>query len=166
MKKMILSAFILPIALLINAMSSYATTEILYNAQSESEASIIYFDDGSRFVISPIYETTDGSSLRTAANTITRSRDAYYEDSNGNLEWKYTLTATFAYDYGVSSTCINASYTQTIYDGQWSFSDGSAEKSGNTANGKGHYVKKRLFVVVKDVDVDLSFSCDIYGNVQ
>lgn len=142
MKKIIISAFILPIALLINAMSAQAVTEIPFDAQTESEESIVYFDDGSRLLISPIYETTGTSSIKTVANTITKSRDAYFADSNGKIEWKYTLTATFTYDYGVSSTCTSASYTQTIYDDQWSFSEGSATKSGNTAYGKGHYVKK------------------------
>ena len=166
MKRIILSAFILPIALSINTMSAQAVTEIPFDAQTESEESIVYFDDGSRLVISPIYETTGASSIKTEANTITKSRDAYFADSNGKIEWKYTLTATFTYDYGVSSTCTSASYTQTIYDDQWSFSEGSATKSGNIAYGNGHYVKKRLFVVIKDVDVDLSFSCDIYDNVN
>ena len=141
MKKIILSVFILPIALLTNVLSVHAVGEISFAAQTESEVSVVYFDDGSRLIISPVYETKDDSSIKTAANTVTRSRDACYEDSNGNMEWKYTLTATFSYNYGVSSTCTNASYTQTIYDSKWSFSDGSAERSGNTAYGKGHYVK-------------------------
>ena len=127
--------------------------------------SVVYFDDGSRLVISPVYETKDVTSIKTAANTVTRCRDAYYEDSEGNMEWKYTLTATFSYNYGVSSTCTNASYTQIIYDSKWSFSDGSVEISGNTAYGKGHYVKKWLFVT-KEADIDISLSCDIYGNVK
>ncbi|MCH5341156.1 MAG: hypothetical protein J1E01_06800 [Acetatifactor sp.] len=166
MKKIILFVFILPIALLINTMSAHAAEEISSDVQAGPEASVVYFDDGSRLVISPIYGTKDGSTIKTAANTVTRSRDVYYEDSNGNLELKYTLTATFSYNYGVSSTCTSASYTQTIYDDKWSFSDGSATKSGNTAYGKGHYVKKQWFVVIKDVDIDISLSCDIYGNVK
>lgn len=165
MKKIILSAFILPIALLINVLSVHADEKISIDAQEESEVSVVYFDDGSRLVISAIYETENSSSIKTAANTITRSRDIYCEDSNGNLEWKYTLTATFSYNYGVSSTCTSASYTQTIYDDKWSFSGGSAERSGNTAYGKGHYVKKWL-IVTKETDIDISLSCDIYGNVK
>lgn len=166
MKKFILSVFILPIALLINALPVHAVEKISFDAQTESETSVVYFDDGSRLVISPVYETEDGSSIKTAANTVTKSREVYFEDSNGNLEWKYTLTATFSYNYGVSSTCTNASYTQTIYDNKWSFSDGSAQRSGNTAYGKGYYVKKELFVVIKDINIDISLSCDIYGNVK
>lgn len=126
---------------MINAMSARAAEETSSDTQAGSEMSVVYFDDGSRPVISPVYETKDVTSIKTAANTVTRSREAYYEDSEGNMEWKYTLTATFSYNYGVSSTCTNASYTQIIYDSKWSFSDGSAERSGNTAYGKGHYVK-------------------------
>ena len=165
MKKMILSVFVLPIALLINALSVHAVEKIPYDAQAGSEASVVYFDDGSRLVISPVYETKDGSSIKTAANIVTRSREAYFEDSDGNMEWKYTLTATFSYNYGVSSTCTNASYTQTVYDNKWTFSDGSAERAGNTAYGKGHYVKKWFFVT-KETDIDISLSCDTYGNVK
>ena len=166
MKRIILSVFILPIALLTNVLSVHAVEEISFDAQTGSKASVVYFDDGSRLVISPVYESKDDSSIKTAANTVTKSREVYCEDSNGNLEWKYTLTATFSYNYGVSSTCTSSSYTQTIYDDKWSFSDGSATRSGNTAYGKGHYVKKEWFVVIKNVDIDISLSCDIYGNVK
>lgn len=165
MKKIIFSVFILPIALLINALSVHAVEKISFDEPAGSESSVVYFDDGSRLVISPIYETKDSSSIKTAANTVTGSCDVYCEDSDGKMEWKYTLTATFSYSYGVSSTCTSASYTQTIYDDKWSFSDGSAERSGNTAYGKGHYVKKWL-ILSKDIDIDISLSCDINGNVK
>lgn len=133
--------------------------------QTDTAESITYLEDGSRIVISPVYGEDD-ISVTGAINTVTKSREAYCEDSAGNLEWKYILTATFSYDYGISSTCTNASYTQTIYDSKWSFSNGSAERSGNTAYGKGNYIKKELSLVLKSADIDISLTCDIYGNVK
>lgn len=55
MKKIILSVFILPIALLTNVLSAHAVEEITLNTHVESEASVVYFDNGSRLVISPVY---------------------------------------------------------------------------------------------------------------
>ncbi len=166
MKKFMLSVIILPLALLINAISAQAAGNISFDAPAGLKESVVYLDDGSRLVISPVYEAKDYSSIKAAVNTVTAYREAYYEDSNGNLEWKYTLTATFSYNYGVSSTCTDASYTQSIYNDKWSFSDGSAGRSGNTAYGKGHYVKREWLVVIKECNIDISLSCDIFGNVK
>lgn len=165
MKKMILSAFILSFALLFSSVSAYAAEKNPFDASETMEESIFYFDDGSRLIISPVYETDAGASIKTAANSVTKSRDARVEDSNGNLECIYTLTASFTYTYGVSSSCTSASYSKTIYDSAWTFSNGSAEKSGNTAYGKGQFTKKMLGITIKNYDVNISLSCDAYGNV-
>ena len=67
--------------------------------------------------------------------------------------------------YGKSSTCIDASYTQTIYESDWTFSDGAAIKSGNTAIGNGNFKLKFFFVTVQTYEIDISLTCDVYGNV-
>ena len=167
MKKIILSAFILPIALLFQSIPILAMNETsIPRWEEEFGVSVIYLEDGRRIVISPVYEKKEGIFIgKTAANIVTKSRDAFCENSNGKIEWKYTLTATFTYEYGISAVCTSTSYIQSIYNNEWSFSDGSATSSENTAHGKGHYTKKVLFVESGNVDVDISLTCDVYGNV-
>ena len=89
---------------------------------------------------------------------------AHY-DSDNNLEWKYTLYATFEYEYGVSSVCTNAYYVQNIYKGNWTFSNGAAYTSANSATGTGRYVEKYLFITVNTIEVSLTMTCDVFGNV-
>ena len=106
------------------------------------------------------------ASARATTQTKTGSKDITATDSNGNVEWKYTLSATFSYVYGSSVSCTSSTYKNNIYDSSWTFSNGSATRSGNTAYGKGHYTKKVLFVTTKNYDVDISVSCDKYGNIS
>lgn len=166
MKKTLLS-ILLTVALLCTAIiPAYATEPEQTSEQLDDGTTIIYYEDGSSLTISPIYDVQENNMARAGEQTVSGGRDATYKDSNGNLEWIYTLSATFSYVSGVSSTCTSASYTKTIYDSHWSFSDGSATKSGNTAYGKGKFVKKVLFVTGKTYDINISISCDKYGKLS
>lgn len=140
---------------------------------SENEAHIVNYDDGSKVIwyadgsrteISAPFESAP-SSTKGTLTTITRSTYQAHYDSDGNLEWKYTLTGTFNYTYGVSASCTNASYTKTINNTSWSFSNGNATASGATATGVGTFTKKWLFITTDTVNVNLTLTCDKYGNV-
>ena len=67
---------------------------------------------------------------------------------------------------GVSATCTNATYTQTINDGYWHFSDGNAYAENNVAHGLGTFKKKVLFITLKTYNIDISVTCDAYGNLS
>ena len=165
MKKVIIS-FILVITMFCSiAMPTMAYEITPVASQNDQIAEVIYFDDGSSLEISYPRVTESAYTTYSTAKTVTCDKDATYRDSDGNLEWIYTLTGTFSYTYGVSSTCTKASYTQTIYDDSWSFSDGSATRSGNKAIGKGTFTGKILFITFKTCNVDISLTCDKYGNV-
>lgn len=135
--------------------------------ESDDGTTTVYYEDGSILTISPVYNVTKNESIsRATSETTSGNRDAYVQDANGKIEWKYTLSASFSYVPGVSSSCTSASYSNSTYDSSWSFSDGSATKSGSTAYGKGKYVKYILFVAVSTYDIDLSISCDVNGNLS
>ena len=118
------------------------------------------------------------SELAAVLNTSQSAADVYgirfeieaelfsaHYDSDDNLEWKYTLYATFEYEYGVSSVCTNAYYVQNIYKGNWTFSNGAAYTSANRAIGTGRYVEKYLFITINTIEVSLTMTCDVFGNV-
>ncbi len=170
MKKIIICLLLVSIVFSTLSFCTFADEDQNTNAVQTVKASdgstITYFDDGSFLTVSPVREI--GSSVATYATdkTASGSKDVTFTDANGNLDWTYTLTATFSYVYGVSSTCTSASYTKEIYDNDWSFSDGSATKSGNVATGKGKFVCKVLFITFKTYNIDISITCDIYGNLS
>lgn len=128
-------------------------------------ATIVYYEDGSSLSISQAYITNKNDMISTYSSEISGNKDVVFKDSNGNVEWKYTLHGTFFYVSGVSSSCTNAYYTNNIYENSWSFSDGSATTTRNRADGKGKYVCKVLLVTVKTYNIDISISCDRYGKL-
>lgn len=132
--------------------------------QTLPDGSTVYlFSDGSKLTVSAVRSVAEEKGVMT--NT-SGSKDMTFTNSDNVVEWKYTLHATFSYTYGVSSSCTSAYYTQNIYQGNWSFSNGSATKSGNTAHGVGTFEKRVLFIVINTVDVDLHIYCDKYGVVS
>lgn len=165
MKKIFIS-FLLTIAVLCTTVIPVTAEETTPDiSQNKEYSSIVYFEDGSVLEISAPHIVKISLAPLATAKTITASRAATYKDSDGVLQWKYTLTGTFSYTSGVSSTCTKASYTYNVYDSGWSFSDGAATKSGNKATGTGTFKFKVLFVTLKTYNINISLTCDTYGNV-
>ena len=165
MKKTVLSFALIFAALFSLVLPVHAQEPGFTTVKSADGGYVVYYEDGSYLTVSPAYRTgTDGED-RGMTTVIVEHKDAAFTNSDGELEWKYTLNGTFSYTYGVSATCTNASYSQTIYKGNWTFSNGSATASGATARGVGHYEKKFLFITIQSADVDITLVCDKYGNV-
>lgn len=163
MKRIIVSV-VLIVALIFTAVSpAFAAEAAPTIVQAEDGSKIIYYDDGSTVTISParIVES------QTSTYSITKShaKEVTYTGVGGNVEWTYTLTATFRYVPGAYAVCDEASYSVKINDNDWTFSNGSATYSGNVAYGKGTFVKKVLGITVKTVDIDISLTCDKNGNI-
>lgn len=121
---------------------------------------IINCDDGGYIIIYPAV------AVSSTRSSTTKSKTEKKFDSSGNTVWTYTLYGTFTYTYGVSATCTAASYSKNIFDSSWSFSNGSAMASGAKARGVGTFTKSWLFVTTDTVNVDLTLTCDKYGNVS
>ncbi len=157
---MLFSCAVLPVS------AEETSLEEVQRTQSPDGTTVIYYDDGSTLTISPVQITqisaysTDSTEKKLSAN-----RSAMRKDSDGNIEWEYTLYGTFTYVPGVSSVCTAATYRYEINDDAWSFSDGSATKSGNKAFGKGVFKRKFLLITTDTVNIDIFLTCDIYGNV-
>ena len=168
MKKILVSTLLVVILFSFATPSVYAEDSFpeikSVNYAGTGETTVCY-DDGSVLTISPVRVSEADTQLLATSKTLTADRSASYTDSNGVLQWEYTLIGHFSYVYGVSSTCTGASYTQEIYDYGWKFSDGAATTSGNTAIGNGIYKLKFLFITEKKYIIDISITCDVYGNL-
>ena len=167
MKKRIFSILLTVLFVFALTPSVFAIDNVALNNQNSGN--IIYLDNGSYIVVTL---ATDDISLLSLASTKSTSlkkvgnKFATCYDKNNNHEWEYTLSAEFEVIEGVSATCTSATYTQTIYAKDWSFSNGNATKSGNTAYGVGTFKRKVLFVTVDTANIDISISCDVYGNLS
>lgn len=167
MKKRILSLLFTVLFIFTVAPSVFATNDIAWNAQTDTE--VVYLDNGSYLTITLISQNSSPLSLTSSSSTSfvkTGSKVVDCRDKNGDLEWQYTLYSEFSVVEGTSATCTSATYTQTIYRDDWSFSNGNATKSGNTAYGVGTFKRKVLFITVDTVNIDISISCDVYGNLS
>ena len=97
------------------------------------------------------------------SNTYTRNAYAYH---NGANVASLTLTASFTYNPGVSSSCTSASESHTVYADDWSCASASASKSGATASATGTFEKKFLFITLETKTINVSMYCDSYGNIS
>ena len=147
--------------------SAFAACDIEFVHKNKTE--IVYLNNGSYITITLIAKdistlsltSTDSATFTKAGNKVVTCRD-----KKGNLEWEYTLFAEFSVVENVSATCTSATYSQTIYASDWSFGNGNATKSGNTAYGVGTFKRKVLFVTVDTANIDISIFCDVNGNLS
>ena len=161
MKKTFVS-LILIISMITSTIIPAFAAEPVSNEISES-VTITYLDDGSYIV-----KTIVSNPVESRSSTFTKTGNIVASHYSGDDErlWQYTLYGEFLVNSGVSAVCTSATYTQNIYASSWSFSNGQATASGNTAYGVGTFKDKVLFVTIKTVDVDLNIVCDIYGNLS
>lgn len=163
MKKYILCILLIVTTLLSSALPAYADSAEPTTVQSADGSTVTYLEDGSVLTVSPVY-VTETNSLARVTKTASAKRVATYSDASGNLEWKYTLNASFAYDDGKYAACILAQYSHEIYGNGWKFSNGAATSTDNVARGTGQF-KKTILFVTKTQNVDLTLTCDTYGNI-
>lgn len=122
---------------------------------------VVYYDDGSYDVITITVDMKATRATGTKTGTITKDR----RNSDGELEWRASMKATFTYD-GSTSRCTSVdSPSVVIYDNTWSLDSKSCSKSGNTATGNITMAKKLLLGSSK-APITLTLSCDKNGNLS
>lgn len=131
-----------------------------FAASVEENTEITYFEDGS-YLVKTI--TTEKSARAT---TVSGAVDAEYYNASDELRWVVTLSGTFTYTSGVSSSCTSASISATAYGGGWSCSTKNAYASGNSAVGSATMIRKVLGIQVDSIPVSMTLSCDKYGNLS
>lgn len=126
-----------------------------------AENRVVYYDDGSYDVITITVDMKATRATGTKTGMITKDR----RNSDGKLEWRASMKATFTYD-GSTSRCTSVdSPSVVIYDNTWSLDSKSCSKSGNTATGNITMAKKLLLGSGK-VPITLTLSCDKNGNLS
>ena len=126
-----------------------------------AENRVVYYDDGSYEVITITVDMKETRATGTKTGMITKDR----RNSDGELEWRASMKATFTYD-GSTSRCTSVdSPSVVIYDNTWSLDSKSCSKSGNTATGNITKAKKLLLGSGK-VPITLTLSCDKNGNLS
>lgn len=132
------------------------------NLQLVSE-SVEYYEDGSSLVIS-VYEET----VQTRSNLYNRvgRKDYKYRDANGTVLWTFAVTGEFRVLEGASVTCISASCSTEIFDEAWVCTRKYAETSGSWAIANGEFERSLLGIVVSRESVEVSLTCDVYGNLS
>ncbi len=168
MKKItVLITSIILIAITLN-FSSFAASSSNKLTPAQSTNETIYLEDGSYIVVTTSYtqraisSETKATSTRSLIFEVVGSQ-SYNCYSNNEIVWIYALYGTFTVTYGESAVCTAASYSTTIYNNIWKFSDGSATYSDNQTFGVGTFKRRFLFVVVQTVYIDHTITCDNYG---
>ena len=122
-----------------------------------------YYEDGSTLVISVFVEP-----IRSRSNLYNRvGRKVYeYRDADGDILWTFAVTGEFRVLEGASVTCISASCSTEIFDEAWACTRRYAETSGSWAIANGEFERSLLGIVIDRDTVQVSLTCDVYGNLS
>ena len=115
---------------------------------------------------SDVYEYNPQVSALSTTKTKTGEikKEFYNKDT---IEWTYILSATYELVEGVSVTCTSSDYSYSISKSQWKFSDGNSYYENNVAHGKGTFKYKVFgFITSTTINLDVTLTCDVYGNLS
>lgn len=156
MKKITISIILILVLFMSLSVNALADNTLQATFESDNDSTVTLYEDGSKLtIIRSTGDTTPCGYASSNSNTVSKRIEAKFENSDGEVEWIYTL---FSYVTGVSSVCTDAYYEQTIYQGNRTFPNGSATKSGNTARGTGNYIKN-FFLSQQKTSILISQRC-------
>ena len=163
MKKIICLFSLLCLALL------YFNQNVLANEKLNDKFELIssetiYFDDGT-YIVNEVLEERLEVVFYNNSYSKSGIRNVTKYDGN-NVVWNYKLSANYMIEEGISSSCINSSYSTDIYYSGWSFGDGETYYFENVAYGVGTFYYKVLFITINTEKIDITLSCDCYGNLS
>lgn len=122
------------------------------------------------YCITTIEETTNINPTQKATTTAadktkSGSKTVEYQNSNGTTLWYVKVSGTYTYN-GNSSRCTSASVSANSYDSNWTISNKSSSKSGNTAyaTATGTLNKNSLFS--QTITKTVSLSCSKNGTLS
>ena len=168
-KKLFHIATILAIALMLVAGNHTKTVHATNTSTSAQDISIEKIADD--LYCTTIIETTINSSLDksvTAArssNTKSGSKTVKYQNSKGTTLWYVKVSGTFSYS-GNNSRCTAASVSAASYDKNWTISNKSSSKSGNTASATATGTLNKNSLFSQTITKTVSLSCSKNGKLS
>lgn len=129
---------------------------------SSNENVVCVWEDGS-YLTSTL--TSESVPVKASVVRVTGNQAFEYRSSDGDLLWKYVLTGIFDVNLGVSSVCIDSTYSYEIYASGWSLTDHSNSYSGNMAYGTATFKHKILFITTTTRNISAEIGCDKNGIV-
>lgn len=150
--KKIISMLLICILLISNSLCA--------SAQSNSNVSVEYLDDGSYFIT-----VIDEDEITPFSSTISKSKTSYYVSASNVKLWSVTVTGTFTYGNNTSK-CISSSVSTKSYSSAWKYVSKSASKSGNTARAKATYKHIVNGTIQNTVSRTVSLSCSSNGKLS
>ena len=135
-----------------------------------NETEYIYLSDGSVIVSTLVVEDVviPGAQTRAVSYGKKGSRivRCFDDEEETDLEWSYTFTAYFWVNEGIHAECNNTEYSYEILKDSWSISDDYTRDDGATGYAHAIFKDKLLFLVINTMEINLSITCDIYGNLS
>ncbi len=133
-------------------------------ANNKTETIVLY-EDGSYTVVS-IQKGASSTvkEMESLRSTKTRTKTAKHYNSNDELEWTASITATFTYN-GATASCTSVSKATTIYDNSWRCTASSCSKSGATATGNFTFKHYVLQIPNQTINQLITMTCDKNGNI-
>lgn len=122
-----------------------------------------YLDDGSMIVTS-VYE--ESVTARSSLYTKTGSKIDRRINAEGEELWSFTVSGEFRVIEGASVSCVSASCSSQVLHENWSCTQKSAAPSGSQAVANGQFQKTLLGIVLDTENVNVTLSCDQYGNLS
>ena len=127
-------------------------------------STIEYLDNGDYIVTELVVDLPNAPSqekVQETRATKTGSKTASYYNSAGSKIWSITVTGTFSYTSGSSSTATNSTATVNIYNSNAKFVSKNAYTSGSTATASG-----TVSFMATPTTKSVSVTCDKYGNLS
>ncbi len=122
-----------------------------------------FLPDGTRVVIS-IWE--EPAIARGAIFSKAGSKTATgYNDLNQAV-FTFTVSGTFTVNTGVSASCINATWSHSIYHSNWSLDSASASAYANKAIGNATFVDSPQPGSVNTAPITVILTCNEYGELS
>lgn len=121
-----------------------------------------YLEDGSS-IITSVYEEV--VQPRSKLYTKTASKVDRYVSTEGEIVWSLTVHGEFRVIEGASVSCVSASCSSQVFHENWSCTQKSAAPSGSQAVANGQFQKTLLGIVLDTENVNVTLSCDPYGNL-
>lgn len=123
------------------------------------EPEFIQLGDGGYVTISIM------TSPARASNTVNGSKTYNWYSSDGVLQWKAILNASYVFTGG-SYTCTSANCTITIYDNNWYQISKTTNYAGNRATANLTMGQKYLGITIAKPQHTINLYCDVNGNLS